>query len=680
MKTSLLTLRFGFLNTFLCLPLFFGLVATAYPEDVFWSGNLSNGLWDNDTANWMKGSEAIAYGNFDSVNDTLLFDDSGARVVNVAPSGIVLSKSFNVSAGQNYEFRGGALSGTGGINKTGSGNLTLTGANEYRGATNVSGGGGLILANPYAAQYSAISVNASTLRAEKPGTVVGSLTLLNGSLFQVNVNASNRVDGPNDTVAAFTATSGFNFVGADSQLGIRISGFNGTPATYLVLEGPNAGQFEGTISYIDVPGAGARVRREVIPEHRSLYVSLTMSSFGALYGEWLTENGWRVTQVVDNAAAWGIHTSLFTALEALPGDARVVSSALNQLHAEAYVSGMAYAAQLQRSFNARLMNWRNMVANNGYYGYTTCYDCYDCGDNCGYRGRKPRRYDLWATASAEAQTRGNIKDYSGYNGDSCGLAVGAEWKFSSCTYGGIAFGYDDASLYYKNLDVDSSLRAARVSLYGGYVNSCWYSSGYLGYSKDWQDVTRRIRIPAYQSVTPPVNAPGFSADARGSYNDDVLATGFEMGKFYSCYDLNIIPTIGLDFIYIHSPRIRENDAGSANLVVNSMAYNSLRTPVGIRTNIDLSVFSGLVLTPEMRLFGVTEWVDRTVRRSAYFADARQAGRFFSEGGDWGRNGFLFGLGLTAQCGSRVTLGFNYDCEMWRSYNTHIGSAFLNYRW
>jgi len=674
MKTSLLTLRFDFLKAFLCLSLFFVFVAAAYSDDVIWQGTQQNGLWDDDTANWLKGSVTIPYKDFNPV-DTLVFNDSGVKVVNVTPGDITLSKSFVVdnSAGQNYTIKGGALKGSGGIEKRGGGSLFLASANTYSGATNVSGGGSLILADPYAAQNSAISVTGSILRAERPGTVVKSLSL-NNSLFQVNVDSSN-IGSP-----AFTATSGFNFVGTDSQLDISISGFTGTPVTYWVLSGNNAGGFNPDNIYVNVPGAGARVRREVIRESDSLYVSLTMSSFGALYGSLLTENGWWVTQVVDHAMDMGIHTPLFSALEALPASAEFVSFALNQLHAEAYVAGMSYAVQLQRSFNARLMNWRNMVANNGYYGYTDCYGCTDCGDACGYHGRKPRRYDLWATVSAETISRGRIKDYAGYNGDSCGLAVGAEWKFSPCTYGGIAFGYDDASMYYKNLNVDNSLRAARISLYGGYVNSCWYSSGYLGYSKDWQDVTRRIRIPAYQSTTPPINAPGFSANARGRYNDDVFSTGFELGKFYSCYDLNIIPTIGLDYIYIHSPRIRETQAGSASLVVNSMAYNSLRSPVGIRTNMDICVFSGLVLTPELRLFGVTEWIDRSVRRSAYFADAQRAGNFYSNGGGWGRNGFLFGLGLTAQCGCRVTVGLNYDCESWKDYNTHIGSAFINYRW
>jgi uncharacterized protein with beta-barrel porin domain len=395
----------------------------------------------------------------------------------------------------------------------------------------------------------------------------------------------------------------------------------------------------------------------------------------SLYDPWLTENGARVTRTIDRAADLGIHTPLFDALQQLPGYDFIVAPALNQLHAEAYVTQMSFATQLQRDFNNRLMNWRNMVANNGYYGYG------DPGNYSDYRGssvHRMRRYDLWATVSAESMTRQRIGDYSGYKGEVCGATIGAEWKFSPCSYGGIAFGYDDASLLYRQIDADNDLRAARVSLYGGYVNSCWYSSGYIGYSKDWHDTTRRIRVPAF--VTDNYNAPGFWADARGRHNDNVFSTGFEMGKFFSCYDLNIIPTIGVNYIFVHSPRVLETNASSANLVVNSASYNSLQMPVGVRTNIDICVFSELILTPELRLFGVTEWADRGVHRSASFRDAQGAGVFYNEGGAWGRNGFLFGLGVTAQCCCRIIVGLNYDCESWKEYNRHIGSAFLNYRW
>ncbi len=669
MRTSFFTSYagiWGFILFFAVASPSFGQRASA----IIWTNAGGNRLWDYETANWIDDGQATKY----LTSDTASFTDTAAGTVDVRPDGISLSNSFLVNSAADYLFQGGTLSGIGGLTKTGMGRLTLASANTYSGSTVVGStsavGGTLALANAKAAQNSSIYAYGSTVEVQQSGTTVKNLILADagstGSLLKVYVDAANVLT-PALTADAF-------YYDTNARVSINVDGFSGNTTTYQVLSGSGAGDIDTTNVYVSV-NTQARVKRTVTGDATSLYVTLTQSTFGALYGEWLTYNGWRVAKVVDYAAAHGIQSPLFNALEALPGYGIIVGYSLNQLHAEAYVTEMSYAAQLQRDFNARLMNWRNMVANNGYYGYTDC-NCYS--DGCGYGGRKPRRFDLWATVSAESMTRSRVGDYSGYDGDSCGLTVGAEWKFSRCWYGGIALGYDDASQDYLEIDADNDLRAARMSLYGGYVNCCWYGSGHIGYSKDWHDTTRRIRIPGFS--TDEYDAPGFAADARGRYNDNVFSTGIEFGKFYSCYDLNLIPTIGVNYVYVHSPRIEENNADSANLVVNGTSYNSLRMPVGLRTNMDICLFSGLVLTPEMRLFGVTEWADRSVRRSAYFAETPEAGVFYSEGGSWGRNGILFGLGLTAQCCCRVTLGFNYDCESWKEYNRHVGSAFLNYRW
>ena len=672
MKTSLIPRFIVSWGALLTLPLLVAVVSPAFGASLAtWNGSV-NRQWDTTTQNWVDSGGGSTV--FDPPNDTALFTNIGAGTVNVQSSGISLSHTFTVDSTVDYVFRGGSLSGTGGITKMGNGRLTLENVNTYSGETRIgdagNSGGILTLANPLAAQNSTIRAFGSTVEVKQSGTKVNSLALSNvggvGSTLRINVDSSNT-SAPALTAGAFQYDYG-------SGVAVSVSGFSGAPMTYWVLSGSGAGAIAPENVAVNVD-ASARVRREVISNANSLYVALTQSTFGALYGDLLTQNGWRVTQTIDYAISKGYWSALFYALDRLPASESVVS-ALNQLHAEAYVTQISFAAQLQRDFNVRLMNWRNMVANNGYYGYTDYYD------TIGYRGngfRKQRRYDLWATASAESMTRQRINDYSGYEGDSCGAAVGVEWKYSPCCYGGVAFGYDDARLEYRHINADDSLRAARVSLYGGYVNSCWYASGYLGYSKDWHHTTRRIRIADHLGTDGTI-VPGFSADAQGRYDDSVASAGFELGKFYSCYDLNIIPTIGMNYVYVHSPRIREENGTSANLLVNSMSYNSLQMPVGIRTNIDLCICSGLILTPELRLFGVTEWADHNVRRTAYFREVPQAGVFYNEGGGWGRNGFLFGLGLTAQSCCRITIGLNYDCESWKDYNRHIGSAFLNYRW
>jgi len=103
-----------------------------------WRGNV-NGNWDTTTLNWFSGS-AVAY----QQNDPVVFDDTatGTRNVNLTtvltPDGIAVNNSSG-----DYTFSGsGSLSGSAGINKSGTSTLTLneTGGDDFSGGISVSQG------------------------------------------------------------------------------------------------------------------------------------------------------------------------------------------------------------------------------------------------------------------------------------------------------------------------------------------------------------------------------------------------------------------------------------------------------------------------------------------------------------------------------------------------------------
>ncbi len=630
-------------------------VPTAWGQStLLWDNASGSGAWNYTSSNWTDGSSATPF----TSGDAGVFTDLGAGTVTIQGSGVLTSGVY-VDASAEYTFQGGALTGTGGLEKYGSGKLSLAGANTFTGNTYVGGssgtGGTLTVANTHALQNSKVYVYGSMLDVRQPGTTLAGLTLatLNGvgSTLELQLNETNK------TSAALIVKSGGSFsFDSNSVINADISDFSGLPATYYLLSGAGANTIDtnNVNIYVDAP---SRTTLSYQQSSNSLYVTLSRNTYSDLYWEWLSPNGFQVAMTVDRALGMGITTPLFTALDNVSSYGYLTYDALNQLHGEVYVTQFMLSSQLQRDFNNRLMNWRNMIANN---------DCCRYADNC--RGQSRRCFDLWGTVHATSIDRKYIGPYSGFEADTCGVTVGAEWKPSPLWYLGLAFGYDDAGMTYDKLTAKTDMRAARVSLYGGYVNSCWYGSGFLGYSKDWYDTERYIAFP------------GFAAIAQGRNDDNVFSTGVEFGKFFSWGELNIIPTIGLNYVCVQSPEFTETNAGSANLTMQSATYNSFRMPVGFRTNMDICICNGLVLTPEMRVFGVTEWANRGMRRWGYFADAVDAGPFFADGGGWGRNGMLFGIGLTAQFGCRVTVGFDYDCETWKEYNRHIGSAYISYRW
>jgi len=124
---------------------------TAIASGVTWTGKTNgtganNSNWDNAISNnWAANTTASAVSNGTAVTfgDTNASDGGAAignSTVNVAASGVTpTSTTFNNSS-VNYIVGGGAIGGTGGLTKSGSGSLTLSSINTYTGATNVDAG------------------------------------------------------------------------------------------------------------------------------------------------------------------------------------------------------------------------------------------------------------------------------------------------------------------------------------------------------------------------------------------------------------------------------------------------------------------------------------------------------------------------------------------------------------
>ncbi|MDR2981093.1 MAG: autotransporter-associated beta strand repeat-containing protein, partial [Puniceicoccales bacterium] len=112
---------------------------------LYWLGS-PNTQWGDPASTganfWIDG----AVGNVSySAGDHAVFDDrvtnAAQRNITVAAGGIVLgSATFENSTGHDYTISGGIISGTGTIEKYGTGKLTITNANTYSGGTFLGGG------------------------------------------------------------------------------------------------------------------------------------------------------------------------------------------------------------------------------------------------------------------------------------------------------------------------------------------------------------------------------------------------------------------------------------------------------------------------------------------------------------------------------------------------------------
>ena len=122
------------------------------------------GDWDSSTPNWFKQPSGPVTTFADG--DEVTFDNPAGGTINIPLTVSPLSTTVSAASGS-YTFSGDLLAGSGPLNKSGSGTLTLASTNSYSGATVVNGG---------------------TLTANGSGTLGGStnFTVATGATLQLN--------------------------------------------------------------------------------------------------------------------------------------------------------------------------------------------------------------------------------------------------------------------------------------------------------------------------------------------------------------------------------------------------------------------------------------------------------------------------------------------------------------
>lgn len=106
-----------------------------FVPDLTWSGAI-NTSWDKSTLNWNNGSTSVIFADNSKV---LLPISTTPAAINIAEP--ILIGTMVVNSPSDYSISGsGYLSGTGSVNKTGEGKLTLSTENSYTGATVIHAG------------------------------------------------------------------------------------------------------------------------------------------------------------------------------------------------------------------------------------------------------------------------------------------------------------------------------------------------------------------------------------------------------------------------------------------------------------------------------------------------------------------------------------------------------------
>ncbi|HEV2695687.1 MAG TPA: autotransporter-associated beta strand repeat-containing protein, partial [Verrucomicrobiae bacterium] len=148
--------------------------------NLFWRGDGVSDQWDTGiSSTWQNGASLDKF----YTGDTNTFDDTAVSF-NVNPSGVLVPAAsvILVNATHDYTFNntGGDISGSTGLTKTNTGNLTIYGNNDYTGVTTINGG--TLTAQTLASGGVASSIGAATSAATNLVINGGTLAYIGGNV------------------------------------------------------------------------------------------------------------------------------------------------------------------------------------------------------------------------------------------------------------------------------------------------------------------------------------------------------------------------------------------------------------------------------------------------------------------------------------------------------------------
>jgi autotransporter-associated beta strand protein len=158
-------------------------------DSLVWQGDGTDNAWDTVTANWSAG----AYGD----NIAVIFDDTGSDspAVTITPDAVAPYSVTVNSSSKSYTLGGAAITGAGGLTKSGTTALTLNGANTYTGPTTVNAGT-LVLGGSL--DGSSLTVATNALLSQSAGSVIA------GSAVTLTLRGNTTLSGTNTYDGATT--------------------------------------------------------------------------------------------------------------------------------------------------------------------------------------------------------------------------------------------------------------------------------------------------------------------------------------------------------------------------------------------------------------------------------------------------------------------------------------------
>jgi len=280
-----------------------------------------------------------------------------------------------------------------------------------------------------------------------------------------------------------------------------------------------------------------------------------------------------------------------------------------------------------------------------------------------------RTHSRWTAFTGDWLDRRNVGEfgeYSGYDMRSVGVIHASETQIGVNCFSGSALGYDNVYQQFDTIQSDSRIDIFRLAFYSGSRSGDYYNDSYIGYTRNWSKMRRKIDMP------------GFNGVARSRYTNNMFALGLDTKRDMRFVGFCLTPSIGMHYIHLSALRAVESGADDANLVANARSFDSVRFPMGAKLSHEFG-FCCIVWRPEVRAFYIREVADASIQANTSFRNVREV-PFVADSGKWGRNIGRFGGGLNAQLMDQLNFRVDYDYELYEYTSASEFGMTLGVKW
>lgn len=580
--------------------------------------------------------------------------------------------TLNIAQAQGYEF----------IHKVGGGMWTFIGTNRFVGGTRISGGSidlqGNLVSNVRVDSDGSLSGvgtvtgNVLNLGLVLPGTAIdafsttvrpGVLTVRNnytqgpnGALV-IQVNGTGAGQYSQISIGGHAQLGGTLFVGGDSDhLKLKM----GQKVTFLTAGGGVSGRF----SDVSNPYAtGSLIVADVMYGPDSVWLQGAQGSFRSIDPQFhLTPNQMSVATMLDSAAPDKRASKLVNFLDErplkkLPGDYDHIAP---EEMASVYRIGVSLSDAQSRNVQRRTADLRAGATGFSDSGFqTTGGNSYgglagpngtDTSDKAGPQGIPNYRIGTFITGAGDFAHVGDSANARGYDLNTGGVTVGADYKLTPEIAVGVMAGYAGTN---ADLTEDGRIlvNSGKAGVYGTYYKDHYYvdaavSGGVSNYS------TRRASLDGVAS-----------GSTTGGEFDALVDAGYD----WHLDALTIGPTAAFEYTYVAINGFTENGSLTPLRYVGQHQA-SIRSTLGMHASYDWKL-GKVIVRPEMSLAWQHEYGDRSF--SIESALASGAGNAFTVADTQiGRDSLLFGAGVAVLWNPRTSTYFYYDADLLKKeYNS-----------